>query len=720
MSLAEPDLDYLIRTFHPGFMDTPEPDTLPKGATPDARNCLLGSVQIDPPRAVLEKRTAASLLTTAKVDGANGFDGLCEFRKTGQSSGRIVAVLNGKVWYWDNVSAFVQIGVTAPFAVGTKVRFNVQRNLLFIMDGITTRCWDGVLANDLFTPGQIAPTAAPALAVAAGPGVTGTYEGFGTWYSTSIDHESSPSAFSAAVVFANQQRNWTKPAGAPSAIYDRWRIYCRRVDTNEAQYWRVVDTAIATAAVTEAVTDSARRLSTLGPLPLTNNPQPLTFEFQAEHLGYRLGVIGNDDQIYVSRLGYPVSQHPNDVIGVSRGVGGELRSIAKFGEEVLAQKPSKSYRLDGDRMPFQPKEVHPTLGNVGAMSAVQTKDWFYAWDEEHGPYRTNLSTWDPIASTRIRKLVKAVPKAQAKHIECVFLKSMDLVIWSVPQGLSSRRRMLLPWHTELETWLPPMSGLEYAALASFIDSNGDTQLYVGDYWGRLFQYFTGDVEGVPSGSLLGHVSGATANTVTCDRQIKQDGLGFADDGAIAFYTVGAGLAGIPVLHIDANGAQQWRRIESNTASVLTLDTTNDSPWTRQPVAGDVIVVGGIDWYWRSPLIDWGEPYRQKKGGRLEIHARSDSADFIVMVRGYREDFRQEEFGRTFEFANAGGIWGLGLWGVMKWGGVGGTALKTRLMRAFFSLGFEISNPFPNKRVVLQSARVTADKLRKRLRGSGGS
>jgi hypothetical protein len=45
------------------------------------------------------------------------------------------------------------------------------------MDGTTTRCWDGVLANDLFTPGQIAPTGAPTLTATAGPGVTGTYEG---------------------------------------------------------------------------------------------------------------------------------------------------------------------------------------------------------------------------------------------------------------------------------------------------------------------------------------------------------------------------------------------------------------------------------------------------------------------------------------------------------------------------------------------------------------
>jgi hypothetical protein len=67
-----------------------------------------------------------------------------------------------------------------------------------------------------------------------GPGVTGTYEGVrAVWYDSTHDHESSPSALSAQVVFANQTRNWAKPAGAPGANYDKWRVYCRSVDLNE-------------------------------------------------------------------------------------------------------------------------------------------------------------------------------------------------------------------------------------------------------------------------------------------------------------------------------------------------------------------------------------------------------------------------------------------------------------------------------------------------------
>jgi hypothetical protein len=591
MSLFTPDVDYTVRSFHPGFMSGPEPDTIPQGGTPDAKNCLFGAEQLDPaPRARLEKRTGSRLLTPAQVVAGKGFDGLYEFRRVGDISGRLIGIVDGKVYYWNEAtSLFVQIGVTAPFVSGTKVICFTFRNLLFIMDGTTTRCWDGVLANDLFSDGTVAPTGASALTVTAGPGVTGTYEGFAVWYDSTHDHESSPSPLSAQVVFANQTRNWAKPAGAPAANYDKWRVYCRSVTLNEVYFKKVAEVAIATVTVAETTTDTARNLATLGPLPLVNDPPPADFIFQAEFQGYRLGVRANDDQIYVSKIADPQSQHPNDILGVSRGSGGELRSIYKFGTECVVQKASKTYRLKGDRMPFLPDEVHSTFGNVGPLSAVEIKGRFFAWDEDHGPYWTDLNlNWVPIATARVQDEIALVPKTSAKSIQCVHLKSKNLVIWAIPTGASTRRRTLLAFHTEFNSWLPLITGLEFAELATFIDTNGSLDLYIGDYWGRLLKFFTDNVEGVPSGSLVARVLSSTSGTVTCDYEMTQSltaGTWAVPSvpTAVAFYTTGAGLTGLPVLHISATGDRQWRRIQSNTGAVITLDTTNDAAWNNQPL-----------------------------------------------------------------------------------------------------------------------------------------
>jgi hypothetical protein len=95
-----------------------------------------------------------------------------------------------------------------------------------------------------------------------------------------------------------------------------------------------------------------------------------------------------------------------------------------------------------------------------------------------------------------------VPKTFAKFIECVHLKTLNLVIvWALPTSVTGRRRTLLAYHTEFDTWLPPITGLEYAALTTFDRQQRRANLYVGDYWGRFFQYFTDNVEGVPSGTL---------------------------------------------------------------------------------------------------------------------------------------------------------------------------------------------------------------------------
>jgi hypothetical protein len=159
----DPELDYLVRTFHHGYQDSPQPDTLPPGATPDAKNCLFAGLQLSqhaypvgsvPPRATLQKRTGARLLTSAALAAGHGFDGLCEFRKVGQTSGRVVAVLNGKAGIGTTSARSCRSARRRRSSSGTKVRFFVSRNLLFIMDGTTRGVGTASSANDLFTPGR--------------------------------------------------------------------------------------------------------------------------------------------------------------------------------------------------------------------------------------------------------------------------------------------------------------------------------------------------------------------------------------------------------------------------------------------------------------------------------------------------------------------------------------------------------------------------------------
>jgi hypothetical protein len=284
-----------------------------------------------------------------------------------------------------------------------------------------------------------------------------------------------------------------------------------------------------------------------------------------------------------------------------------------------------------------------------------------------------------------------------------------VVLWSVPNA-AGRRRTLLAYHTELETWLPPITGLEYATWRRSSTRTAATNLYVGDYWGRLFQYFTDNGEGVPSGTLLARVTASTANTVTVDNDIAiaSDGS-YTIGAASAFYTTGDGLKGIPVLHIDSSGNSQWRRIQANTAAILTLDTTNDAAWTNLPQAGDLIVVGGIEWFWRAPVITFDDPFRKKKGGFFAVRCRPGSSAFRLRLAGLMEGLITTGLTKTFSFASTS-AWGAGSWGSMLWGGADATSVKTRISRTFFGFSFELWNPYPNQPIEVISARVGADVL----------
>lgn len=348
MSLVAPELSFEIASFAAGYLDTPEQDSLPPGATPDAKNSMFFNVQIgEAVRAVLRKRKGSRLVNPTAISSGKAIEGMIEFQRETGASEQIV-ICNGAAYKWDGATSYTALVNGAGFTVGNRVNMMPFKNNLFLMDGVQQLRYDGTSCKPV---GFVAPTAAPAFAVAAGPGVTGTYEGFAVWYDSVMDHESSPSAITAAVVFANQKRQWTKPAGAPPANVDNWRIYCRRTDTNEANYFLVGTTLVGTATLTESISDAAR--TTPGPRESTNDVPPV-FALAEEFKGYRIGVKANSSDAYFSKLLDPESQHPKDVFPVGgKGDTKPVRSVRKYSFECLLQKPRKTYRLLGDAVPFK-------------------------------------------------------------------------------------------------------------------------------------------------------------------------------------------------------------------------------------------------------------------------------------------------------------------------------------------------------------------------------
>lgn len=684
--------------FIDGWLDTPESDRLPLGATPDARNGFLYAIDKARRTAITGKRPGCRILNPTQMAAAPVY-GLWEFRRIGADP-TLLAVCNGALHEWDGASAFTARG--SGWSAASPVRMTPHRRNAHIYDGTYMRRWDGTA---LYEVGFAAPTSAPGLATAAGPGVTGTYEGYAVWYDSVTDHESSPSATATAVAFANQVRRWTKPGGAPPANVTHWRVYARRTDTNERNFYRAGTFLVAAATGDETTSDTAR--INLGPKPNENDPPPGAWASLAVAKdGYGIGILPNDDSFYVSKLGDLESWHPSDRFYVDRGANDALDGGVKvIGTTTVVFKPHQTWVLNGSKPPFALDQIHDSFGLVSPDAGLQVDGiGFFGWDRVRGPYLTDLSSWTALGDTRINtflETVNLVPDA-LRDIRCVHDERRNLVIWAVPTT-TTRRRTLLAYHYQVDAWLPPITGLEYAALCQFTDEDGRLGVYLGDYWGRVFELFSGTSDGVPTTSPTdnlrsGTVVSATASTLTVDVSTR------------SLYTTGSGLAGLPVAVRSPAGVWQWRRVASNTGSVLTLDTTYGAPWTTVPSAGWRFIVGGIEWYHWTPWLDLGAVEYYKLLRHLFIEAKSAGSSHELTVTG-RFNSQQgaiEDFEFTFDTATDAGVWGVSLWGSALWGSIQRSIRKKIVEMRVLTAQFRFANYEPNQEIRLSRYGLSGD------------
>lgn len=695
----ESPFSVLCEDFSPGFQAGAEPNRLPDGATPDAKNAWFHTKGRNPKRLTMGRRPGTRLQNPVAMAAGQKVDGLFEFRQLA-SDPKLLAVCAGILHQFDNIDTFT--AKTAPiWASGNPVRATKFRENLFLVDGTAMRRWDGTTAHEL---GTDKPTTAPTLTAGAAGALTGTYEGYGVWWDSVMDHESSPSDTSSQVTLTNQQRHWAKPGGAPGVAYDFWRIYCRRVDTNELNFFLTATVPIASASVDEEISDTARR--DIGPRPNENDKPAGQFAILEQWKGFGVACRLNSDEFEVSKQGDLQSWHPKDRFPIQRGAGEPITTIKSYGEEVLIQKATQSWRLVGDRLPFNIRPVHSDYGNVSQESSVEIDNLYFGWDREKGPYATDLSNWRELSDDRLTEFMDTVTRSALNQIRCGHDKNNKIVFWSIPVNGSTRTRTILPYNYQLDTWLPPMTGLEWAAFTAFTNpSTGRLAVYAGDHWGRVFEMFQGGREGVPSTpatTLRGAPTAASATTLT--------------DAGATFYTTGAGLAGLPIAVRSPAGEWQWRRIGSNTPTVITLDTVNDAPFTTVPVpgAGWLYLIGGIEWFWYTPVHDLGNPFDEKTYEHLYLEARSvrasDTLEVPVKINGGAAIQRI----LSFSFSDAaGGIWGVSLWGQALWGGSVKTPKKQELKNTVWSMQFGFQNYEPDQTIILTAYGLTKDEAPRR-------
>jgi hypothetical protein len=196
---------------------------------------------------------------------------------------------------------------------------------------------------------------------------------------------------------------------------------------------------------------------------------------------------------------------------------------------------------------------------------------------------------------------------------------------------------------------------------------------------------------------VGRDHGCTAGTITA--------------ALAAFYTTGSGLAGMPVLVVSPSGACQWVRAQSNTGTVITLDTTNGRPSRQSPSCDGTwtVIVGGIDWYWYTPRFTGGKPGIEKKGWVYSLQGTTTSTTHRIYV-GIRYNRRNALTTiKSFTLDLGGMVWGSGIWGTDTWGAAGTRDARAhRIKHCFFDIQFKFYNYYPNQPVQITWFEATAD------------
>lgn len=687
MSYARPDLRPWTNDFSAGFLDTPQPDYLPVGTVVAGANAEFASV--DPGRrAVLQKRRGSTLIAPTSMGLNRKVDGLFDYRRP-LATPQLVAVCDGKVFAFDNVDTFDQVGATAPFTAGRPARACQHRAFLFLHDGTAQQRYDG---TDLHAVGLAAPSSLTNMVGTAASGVTGTFDAVYTWYVAATGHESSPSEPVPAVALVDQERLHTRP-GSPPAAATHWRIYVRRTDVYETQFWRVATVVIGTTSHAEAVPDANRRDP--WPQPNSLDPPPGAWSILVEFQGFYVGVLPDDDSFFVSKLNNPEGWHPRDRFYVRGADGDAITSVQSFGEVLLVQKPHSTWRVSGTIVPFAQKRIHTSYGNVSQEAGLEVNDKFYAWDRVRGPYVTDLVSWTPLADHKIELLLKRVNRAALSTIRAVHDETNQRILWEVPLDGATTPNAIVAYSTALSTWLPPWTGLRYAALTQFSDPSGALHVYAGDHDGRVFRLSTGTREGVPITSPDSVVRAPVVNATSTTVEI-----------AGGLYTTGSGLVGLPVAVRSPAGNWQWRRILSNTATEVTIDL----PWLTVPEAGWEMAVGGIAWEARFPILTPGGADRRKRWSWLFVQGLVGSPAHLVHIEARFDEDDQVREAWDVPLSTGASLWGQLVWGVDPWGGGRRALRKFRLEHSSTALQVAFSNGWPDEPVVLTQYGAEADAL----------
>lgn len=215
---------------------------------------------------------------------------------------------------------------------------------------------------------------------------------------------------------------------------------------------------------------------------------------------------------------------------------------------------------------------------------------------------------------------------------------------------ATANNLLIDFNFETLDW-SKHTQIDSNAMYSVLDSDGDDQIYSGNYHSFIYKLFDSSIVN-DIGGFTGTVDIVTTlNTdIGSGLQVLYDtGANVTATGAIVRLTGGTG-AGLESVVADVTG--------SGIIVTNAFSTTPDSTTTYS--------IGDIDAIYTTKWFDLGEPSRNKKLGELYLWAKEEGN--MSIDASYAKNFGSYSSTQSISLQGAGAVWGTGVWGTAQWGG----------------------------------------------------
>jgi hypothetical protein len=551
--------------------------------------------------------------------------------------------------------------------------------------------------------------------------MTGDYEVVVTKWDSRIDEESEVSAIVETTGMAAETLQITVASVAVGNTHLHYRVYLRKPSIGTGFYRVLAGTGYVSAEMGFPLYSASPTVSTIidvsdavfenyiltAPRVGSKGLPPTTAAKYAAVYARRL-FVADDTNLYWSELDHPDSFNPRSVEPISSPAGGRIVGLIPNGNglQILTETARHSLVGGSDPKGWVIDVDDPDIGAISNSAITVYRKNIAMWSSEHGPVLIGPGGQVAyIGKDRIRDQVLEGSIAPTYYPYFTAAGHNGRILFGMVDSGQTRVQRFLVFNLEIGAWESTCwDPMDAASLFVSYTSAGQAQLYLGNYNGQLFRFFTEDgTDGVRDGTVRGTFTAASTST------------GTITDLTATFDTTGAGLRERRVTLLDADGAvvdAARIRITGNTATALTLSSSFST------VSGDVYtyLIGGplfrAETYWGH----MGAPFIDKRFDVLysEFRATAGVANLTTDVAFSWNALSNAEVA-TVDQAND--LWDEAYWDLSYWDGASMLNRRTPIMRVGINYRIKVLNAYPNQGFTLTKLAVLARQLSDRYAGN---